>query len=77
MAKVMKSQVVLVDTSGALWAEAELSPAQIKRIIRSYERAGIFLEYYTPAEYKALDFDNQPSEALDYAEEMEACGLAS
>ena len=77
MAKVMKSQVVLVDTSGALWAEAELSLAQIKRIIRSYERAGIFLEYYTPAEYKALDFDNQPSEALDYAEELEACGLAS
>ena len=77
MAKAIKSQVVLVDTSGALWVEAELSPAQIKRIIRSYERAGIFLEYYTPAEYKALDFDDQPAEALDYAEELEACGLAS
>jgi hypothetical protein len=77
MAKVIKSQVELVDTSRALRAEAEISPAQIKRIIRSYERAGIFLEYYTPAEYKALDFDNQPSEALDYAEELEACGLAS
>lgn len=77
MAKVIKSYTLLADNRGAVWVEAELSPAQIKRIIKSYERAGIFLEYYTPAEYRALDFDNQPAEALDYAEELEACGLAS
>lgn len=47
MAKVVKSYTLLADTSGAVWVEAELSPAQIKRIIKSYERAGIFLADYS------------------------------
>lgn len=47
MAKVIKSYTLLADNSGAVWVEAELSPAQIKRIIKSYERAGVFLSDYS------------------------------
>ena len=43
MAKVMKTNTLLADTSGAVWVEAELSEAQVKRVINSYKRAGIDL----------------------------------
>jgi hypothetical protein len=46
MAKVMKSQTLLADDSGAVWVEAQLSKAQTKRIIKSYERAGVSLTAY-------------------------------
>ena len=46
MAKVMKSQTLLADESGAVWVEAQLSEAQIKRVINSYKRAGIDLTPY-------------------------------
>jgi len=46
MAKVMKSTTLLADESGAVWVEAQLSEAQIKRVINSYKRAGIFLTAY-------------------------------
>ena len=46
MAKQFKTTTLLADTSGAVWVEAELSPAQIKHIIKSYERAGISLTAY-------------------------------
>ena len=46
MAKVMKSTTLLADESGAVWVEAQLSEAQIKRVINSYKRAGITLTPY-------------------------------
>jgi hypothetical protein len=46
MAKVMKSQTLLADESGAVWVEAQLSEAQTKRIIKSYEKAGVSLTPY-------------------------------
>jgi hypothetical protein len=46
MPKVMKSTTLLADKSGAVWVEAELSEAQVKRVINSYKRAGIFLTAY-------------------------------
>ena len=46
MAKVMKTQTLLADKSGAVWVEAELSEAQVKRVINSYKRAGIDLTPY-------------------------------
>jgi hypothetical protein len=51
MAKVMKSHTLLADESGAVWVEAELSQAQVKRVINSYKRAGIDLTPYgSPAQ---------------------------
>jgi hypothetical protein len=46
MPKVMKSTTLLADKSGAVWVEAQLSEAQVKRVINSYKRAGIFLTAY-------------------------------
>ena len=46
MAKVMKSTTLLADENGAVWVEAQLSEAQIKRVINSYKRAGIILTPY-------------------------------
>ena len=46
MAKVMKSTTLLADKSGAVWVEAQLSEAQVKRVINSYKRAGIDLTAY-------------------------------
>jgi hypothetical protein len=46
MAKVMKTHTLLADNSGAVWVEAELSEAQVKRVINSYKRAGIDLTPY-------------------------------
>lgn len=46
MAKVIKTTTLLADKSGAVWVEAQLSEAQVKRVINSYKRAGIFLTAY-------------------------------
>ena len=46
MAKVIKTTTLLADKSGAVWVEAQLSEAQIKRVINSYKRAGIDLTPY-------------------------------
>lgn len=46
MAKVIKTTTLLADESGKVWAEALLSEAQVKRIIKSYERAGVSLTAY-------------------------------
>jgi hypothetical protein len=46
MAKVMKTHTLLTDESGKVWAEAQLSEAQVKRIIKGYERVGISLTAY-------------------------------
>lgn len=46
MAKTIKTTTLLADKSGAVWVEAELSEAQVKRVINSYKRAGIDLTPY-------------------------------
>ena len=46
MAKVMKTHTLLADKGGAVWVEAELSEAQVKRIIKGYEKAGVSLTAY-------------------------------
>jgi hypothetical protein len=51
MAKVIKTTTLLADESGKVWAEALLSEAQVKRIIKGYKRAGIDLTPYgSPAQ---------------------------
>ena len=51
MAKVFKTHTLLADESGAVWVEAELSEAQVKRVINSYKQAGIDLTPYgSPAQ---------------------------
>lgn len=46
MAKQFKTTTLLADSSGAVWVEAQLSEAQVKRIIKAYERAGVSLTAY-------------------------------
>jgi hypothetical protein len=46
MAKVFKTTTLLADASGLVWVEAQLSEAQVKRIIKGYERAGVSLTAY-------------------------------
>lgn len=60
MAKVMKTQTLLADDSGAVWVEAELSQAQVKRVINSYKRAGIDLTPY-----------GSPAQLLEQVKELE------
>ncbi len=37
---------ILADSEGKVWAEALLSEAQVKRIIKGYERVGVSLTAY-------------------------------
>ena len=46
MTKTIKTHTLLADNSGAVWVEAQLSEAQVKRVINSYKRAGIDLTPY-------------------------------
>jgi hypothetical protein len=54
MAKVIKTTTLLADKSGTVWVEAQLSEAQVKRVINSYKRAGVSLTAYgSPNQVKA------------------------
>jgi len=46
MAKVIKTHTLLADESGAVWVEAELSEAEVKRLIKGYKRENIWLTAY-------------------------------
>ena len=46
MAKQFKTTTLLADDGGTVWVEAQLSEAQVKRIIKGYERAGVSLTAY-------------------------------
>ena len=61
MAKTIKTHTLLADNSGAVWVEAELSEAQVKRIIKGYERAGIILTPY-----------GSPNQVIKQVEEINA-----
>jgi hypothetical protein len=60
MAKTIKTHTLLADESGAVWVEAELSEAQVKRVINSYKRAGIDLTPY-----------GSPAQLLEQVKELE------
>jgi len=46
MSKVIKTHTLLADKSGAVWVEAELSEAEVKRLIKGYKRQNIWLTAY-------------------------------
>jgi len=46
MAKQFKTTTYLADKGGKVWVEAQLSQAQVKRLIKAYERAGVSLTAY-------------------------------
>jgi hypothetical protein len=46
MAGKMKSHVILADTSGTVYAQAELTQAGTDRLIKEYKRAGVDLVSY-------------------------------
>lgn len=46
MARQFKTTTILADSEGKGWVEAQLSEAQVKRIIKAYERAGVSLTAY-------------------------------
>ena len=60
MAKQFKTTTLLADESGKVWAEALLSEAQVKRIIKGYERAGVSLTAY-----------GSPNQVLEQLRELE------
>lgn len=60
MAKVFKTTTLLADKGGEVWVEAQLSEPQVKRLINSYKRAGIFLTAY-----------GSPNQVLEQVRELE------
>jgi hypothetical protein len=60
MAKVIKTTTLLADSEGKVWAEAQLSEAQVKRIIKGYERVGVSLTAY-----------GSPNQVLEQLRELE------
>lgn len=46
MAKQFKTTTLLADDNGLVWVEAQLSQAQVNRLIKGYERAGVSLTAY-------------------------------
>lgn len=46
MPKQFKTTTLLADDSGLVWVEAQLSQAQVNRLIKGYERAGVSLTAY-------------------------------
>jgi len=46
MAGKMKSHVILADTSGTVYAQAEMTQAATDRLIKEYKRVGIDLVSY-------------------------------
>jgi hypothetical protein len=60
MAKQFKTNTLLADSEGKVWAEAQLSEAQVKRIIKGYERAGVSLTAY-----------GSPNQVLEQVREIE------
>ena len=60
----MKSHVILADTSGAVYAQAELTQAGTDRLIKEYKRAGIDLVSYNSPD-QLLAQVNAINNALD------------
>jgi len=63
MAKQFKTTTILADSEGKGWVEAQLSEAQVKRLIRAYKRAGVSLTAYGSPN-QVLEQVKELSEAL-------------
>ena len=76
MAGKMKSHVILADTSGTVYAQAELTQAGTDRLIKEYKRAGIDLvSYGSPAQLQAqLDTINAALDTNPTARAMRESG---
>ena len=72
----MKSHVILTDTSGAVYAQAELTQATVNRLIKEYKRAGIDLvSYGSPDQLLAqVDAINNALDANPTARAMRESG---
>ena len=72
----MKSHVILADTSGTVYAQAELTQAGTDRLIKEYKRAGIDLvSYGSPAQLQAqLDTINAALDTNPTARAMRESG---
>ena len=72
----MKSHVILADTSGAVYAQAELTQAGTDRLIKEYKRAGIDLVAHgSPAQLQAqLDTINNALDTNPTARAMRESG---
>ena len=46
MPKVWKTSTILADDEGKGWVQADLSQAQVNRLIKAYKRAGVSLTAY-------------------------------
>jgi hypothetical protein len=46
MAKTIKTTTLLADSEGKVWVEAQLSEAEVKRLIKGYKRENIWLTAY-------------------------------
>ena len=53
----MKSHVILADTSGAVYAQAELTQAATDRLIKEYKRVGIDLVSYGSPDQRLSQVD--------------------
>ena len=72
----MKSHVILADTSGAVYAQAELTQAATDRLIKEYKRVGIDLvRYGSPDQLLAqVDAINNALDANPTARAMRESG---
>ena len=72
----MKSHVILADTSGAVYAQAELTQAATDRLIKEYKRVGIDLvSYGSPDQLLAqVDAINNALDANPTARAMRESG---
>ena len=61
MAKTIKTHTLLADDSGAVWVEAQLSEAEVKRLIKGYKRENIWLTAY-----------GSPNQVIKQVEEINA-----
>jgi hypothetical protein len=76
MAGKMKSHTILADSSGVVYAQAELTQAGVDRLIKEYKRAGIELQAYgSPDQLIAqLDAINSMLDANETARAMRESG---
>lgn len=61
MAKTIKTHTLLADSEGKVWVEAQLSEAEVKRLIKGYKRENIWLTAY-----------GSPNQVIKQVEEINA-----
>ena len=56
MAKQSKQRCVMIDTQGRIWIDTMLTPNALKRLVREYERFGVYVHEST---WHALGHDQE------------------